>query len=102
GPESPGAHHESVAEAPGAEAAVPADPADSTYRPDRLADWAEFHQQASSLPAEEQEVFDLIWYQELTHAEAAAMLDVSTKTVQRRWHAACLRLHEVLGGRLPE
>jgi RNA polymerase sigma-70 factor (ECF subfamily) len=102
GPESPGAHYESVADAPGAQASPLADPADSTYRPDRLADWAEFHEQASNLPAEEQEVFDLVWYQELTHAEAAALLDVSTKTVQRRWHAACLRLHEALGGALPQ
>jgi RNA polymerase sigma-70 factor (ECF subfamily) len=102
GPESAGAHHDSVAAAqPGAPAPA-LDPADSTHRPDRLADWAEFHEQVSALPDEEQEVFDLLWYQGLTHAEASGLLGVSTKTVQRRWHAACLRLHEALGGDLPQ
>jgi RNA polymerase sigma factor (sigma-70 family) len=57
--------------------------------------------QAESLPDDEREVFGLVWYQGLTHAEAAAILGVSTKTVQRRWHSACLRLHEVMGGDLP-
>jgi RNA polymerase sigma-70 factor (ECF subfamily) len=96
GPESAGAHHHS------SDGAVPTVESDnSTDRPERLADWAEFHEQASHLPNEEQEVFDLVWYQELTHAQAAALLNVSTKTVQRRWHSACLRLHEALGGDLP-
>jgi RNA polymerase sigma-70 factor (ECF subfamily) len=100
GPESPGAHHES---SPGTSGAAPqADPPDPTFGPDRLAHWAEFHEQASHLPPEEQEVFDLLWYQELTHAQAAELLGVATKTVQRRWHSACLRLHEALGGELPQ
>ncbi len=97
GPESAGIHHLSS----DGEVPTVAGPADSTDRPDRLADWAEFHEQAGKLPDEEQEVFDLLWYQELTHAQAAALLNVSTKTVQRRWHSACLRLHEALGGDLP-
>jgi RNA polymerase sigma-70 factor (ECF subfamily) len=103
GPERPGAHHESVGEREDDQTRPAAlDPAaDSTSGPDRLADWAAFHEQASALPAEEQEVFDLIWYQGLTHADAAQVLAVSTKTVQRRWHAACRRLHEALGGELP-
>jgi RNA polymerase sigma-70 factor (ECF subfamily) len=96
GPESAGAHYQSS----DGETPTP-EPSTSTLRPDRLADWAEFHEQASNLPEEEQEVFDLVWYQELTHAQAAALLNVSTKTVQRRWHSACLRLHEALGGDLP-
>jgi RNA polymerase sigma-70 factor (ECF subfamily) len=97
GPESAGAHHQS------SDGELPTrEPADSTDRPDRLANWAEFHEQASNLPEEEQEVFDLVWYQELTHAQAAGLLNVSTKTVQRRWHSACLRLHEALGGDLPQ
>jgi RNA polymerase sigma-70 factor (ECF subfamily) len=96
GPESAGAHHQSRGDE-----TPTGDPSTSTLRPDRLADWAEFHEQASNLPEEEQEVFDLVWYQELTHAQAAALLEVSTKTVQRRWHSACLRLHEALGGDLP-
>jgi RNA polymerase sigma-70 factor (ECF subfamily) len=95
GPQSGGGHHESVAGAPEA-------PADSTCGPDRLASWAEFHEQVDALPEQEREVFDLVWYQGLTHPEAAALLETSTKTVQRRWHAACRKLHEALGGELPQ
>ena len=69
--------------------------------PDTLAAWGEFHRQADALPEEEREVFDLVWYQGLKHTEAAALLGVSARTVKRRWQAACLRLHEVLGGELP-
>ncbi|HKB36491.1 MAG TPA: sigma factor-like helix-turn-helix DNA-binding protein, partial [Gemmataceae bacterium] len=35
------------------------------------------------MPEEQREVFDLVYYQGLSHAEAAALLGVSTKTVQR-------------------
>jgi RNA polymerase sigma-70 factor (ECF subfamily) len=97
GPESSGIHRQS-----GDGERPPFDPASSTYGPDRLAVWAEFHEQVSRLPEDEQEVFDLVWYQELTHDQAAELLNISTKTVQRRWLAARLKLHEALGGNLPE
>jgi RNA polymerase sigma-70 factor (ECF subfamily) len=77
------------------------DQPDPSHDPARLAAWTEFHEQAGALPEEEKEVFDLVWYQGLTRAEAATVLSVSTKTVQRRWQSACLRLHQVLQGRLP-
>ena len=75
--------------------------ADSSHGPSRLAAWSEFHQQVHALPEEEQEVFDLVWYQGLKHTEAAEVLNVSARTVKRRWQAACLRLHEALRGDLP-
>jgi RNA polymerase sigma-70 factor (ECF subfamily) len=90
---------------PAAEERAPApgalDPAHSTLEPSRLASWGEFHEQIGRLPEDEREVFDLVWYQELTHAQAAEVLNLSTKTIQRRWQAACLRLHEALRGNLP-
>jgi RNA polymerase sigma-70 factor (ECF subfamily) len=70
--------------------------------PDRLAAWAEFHRRAEGLPPEEREVFDLLWYQGLSQAEAAAVLGVSDRTAKRRWQAARLRLHEALNGELPD
>jgi RNA polymerase sigma factor (sigma-70 family) len=83
-------------------AAVPhGDRADLSAEPSRMAAWAEFHEHAGDLPEEVGEVFDLVFYQGLSHAEAAALLGVSTKTVQRRWQDGCLRLHTALGGRLP-
>jgi RNA polymerase sigma-70 factor (ECF subfamily) len=104
GPEGPGGKHESVADPDGAtQAETPApEPTDLTHHPGRLAVWGEFHAQIDALPDEEREVFDLVWYQGLTHTEAAALLDVSTKTVQRRWHGACRRLYEALHGEMPE
>jgi RNA polymerase sigma-70 factor (ECF subfamily) len=68
----------------------------------RLEAWATFHEQVEHLPEEDKEIFDLIWYQQLSQSEAAQLLGVSERTVKRRWASARLRLHEVLGGRSPE
>jgi RNA polymerase sigma-70 factor (ECF subfamily) len=48
------------------------------------------------LPEDEREVFDLVGIQGLTHAEAAAVVGVSVKTVQRRLNRARLLLAEQL------
>jgi RNA polymerase sigma-70 factor (ECF subfamily) len=87
--------------ADGESSSPPPDPSDSSLEPTKLAAWGEFHEQIGRLPEDEREVFDLVWYQGLSHAEAAELLGVSTKTIQRRWHAACLALHQALGGNLP-
>ena len=63
-----------------------------TLDPERLAAWTEFHKTVDRLPEEEREVTNLVWYQDLTHDEAARLLDVNTKTVQRRWREARLKL----------
>jgi RNA polymerase sigma factor (sigma-70 family) len=70
--------------------------------PGQLADWAAFHAAVEQLPAEEKEVFDLLWYQELSQAEAAELLKVSDRTVKRRWASARLLLHKALGQNLPD
>jgi RNA polymerase sigma-70 factor (ECF subfamily) len=70
--------------------------------PDRLAAWTEFHQRVEMLPDEERDVFGLLWYQGLSQAEAAEVLGVSERTVKRWWQSARLKLHEALGGRLPD
>jgi len=54
-------------------------------------------QAMESLPAEESEVFDLIKLQALTQVEAADLLGVATKTIQRRLNRAVLLLSEQLG-----
>jgi RNA polymerase sigma-70 factor (ECF subfamily) len=53
------------------------------------------------LPEEEREVFDLVGIQGLTHAEAAAVVGVSVKTVQRRLNRARLLLAERLADLRP-
>ena len=73
---------------------------DSGDEPSRLAIWAEFASR-SSVCRTKGDVFDLVWYQGVGHTEAAELLDVSVKTVKRRWQAACLHLHDALHGELP-
>jgi RNA polymerase sigma factor (sigma-70 family) len=70
--------------------------------PARLQRWSEFHDRIAALPSEEREVFDLFWYHGMSQDEAAALLEVSTRTVKRRWRSARLRLHEAMGDELPE
>jgi RNA polymerase sigma-70 factor (ECF subfamily) len=54
------------------------------------------------LPGDEREVFDLVGIQGLTHAEAATVVEVSEKTVQRRLNRARLLLAERLADLQPK
>jgi RNA polymerase sigma-70 factor (ECF subfamily) len=101
GPEGAGVRQHSRAEPSGASGGGEDEPGNVSLEPSRLLAWSEFHQQVDALPEEEREVFDLVWYQGLSNAEAADLLAVCPRTVKRRWQAACLRLHEALGGNLP-
>ena len=96
------ANHASIAGAGTARAGSPAlNPADTTHDPERLAGWTEFHREIEALPALEREAFDLLFYQGLSQAEASALLDVSERTIKRRWQTARLRLVQALGGKMP-
>ena len=53
------------------------------------------------LPEDEREVFDLVAIQGLSHAETAALVGVSDKTVQRRLNRARLLLAERLADLRP-
>ena len=75
--------------------------AQDTAGPATLLLWTEFHQHVEQLPDEEREVFDLIFYQELSQADAAELLDISVRTIKRRWRSAKLILHDVMNGELP-
>src|SRR5262249_5772672 len=101
GPEGSAAHR---AAAPAVEAtglSAPAPTAGSSHAPHAPAAWREFHERVEQLPAEQREVFDLLWYQELSQEEAAAVLDVSVPTVKRRWRDAKLVLIDMLGHNFP-
>jgi RNA polymerase sigma factor (sigma-70 family) len=100
GPQGLGARH--ATHAGGEHASSPAyDRPDQSHEPSALAAWREFHEQVRELPDEEREVVGLLFYQELTQAEAAAVLHVTVRTVQRRWHAALLKLHAIFKGQWP-
>ena len=56
----------------------------------------------AGLPEDEREVFELVGIQGLTHAEAASVVGVSEKTVQRRLNRARLLLAEQLADLRPD
>jgi RNA polymerase sigma-70 factor (ECF subfamily) len=64
-------------------------------------DWRRMLEVIEGLPEDEREVFDLVGIQELTHAEAAKVIGVSEKTVQRRLNRARLLLAERLADLRP-
>jgi RNA polymerase sigma-70 factor (ECF subfamily) len=72
------------------------DPADE---PSNLLEWCEFHERVNALPDEQREVFDLLLYQGLPQAEAAALLGISVRSVKRLWQQARLRLRDHYPGR---
>jgi len=96
GRQGPGAHEE--AKPRNSSQITPPDKPDTTHEPSRLAEWSEFHKQVSNLPQQEREVFDLLYYHELTQPETARILNVSKETVKARWRSARLRLHELIQG----
>jgi RNA polymerase sigma-70 factor (ECF subfamily) len=80
---------------------APAEPAapDDASELDR---WTAFHEAVERLPTEEREVVGLIFYHGWTQAQVAELFGVHERTVRRRWHAACVRLNEFLGGTFPQ
>jgi RNA polymerase sigma factor (sigma-70 family) len=103
GPEGPVAHHSARRRAGDTEGSPGSvgEPSDATHDPGRLAVWTEFHRRIEGLADADREVFDLLWYQGLTQAEAASVLGLSERQVNRRWIAARLELSEALGGQMP-
>jgi RNA polymerase sigma-70 factor (ECF subfamily) len=100
GPEGDGAHHASQA-GRNPDLAPAHEQPDLTFEPALLEGWADFHRQVQSLPEPQREAVDLLFYQELPQAEAAELLGVSVRTLQRYWQSALLKLHEKLGGHWP-
>jgi RNA polymerase sigma factor (sigma-70 family) len=101
GPMGLGAHHASVGGDSQNADALGGMAADQTHDPAGLAEWTSFHREVENLPETLREVFDLLFYQGLSQAEAAQVLNVSERTVKRHWQSARLSLHAALGGALP-
>jgi RNA polymerase sigma factor (sigma-70 family) len=99
GPQGTGANHASRGEAEGSRDPILAQPAPSEEP--TLSAWCAFHDQVRHLPSEEREVVDFLFYQELTQDETAELLQVTKRTVQRRWQSALLKLHAALKGQWP-
>jgi RNA polymerase sigma-70 factor (ECF subfamily) len=78
------------------------EPGDSTWHPDDLACWSEFHAAADRLPEPERTAFDLLYYHELSQTDVAEMMQVSERQVRRYWQSARRELHRMLEGMLPK
>lgn len=75
---------------------TPVDPGERTGDPSRLALWTDFHEAVERLPADERDVFSLIWYHELGQEQVAGLLGISVPTVKRRWLTARLTLQRFM------
>jgi RNA polymerase sigma-70 factor (ECF subfamily) len=93
GPEGFGAKHHTDGTDPGGRLA---EAVDEDGSPESLESWAAFHEAVDRLPEAEREVVNLLWYDNRTHAQAAEVLGVATKTIQRRWAAARLMIRDAL------
>jgi RNA polymerase sigma factor (sigma-70 family) len=74
------------------------EPSSSTLDGAKVQRWTEFHEAVARLPDDLRAVFDLLWYQELPQAEAAALLGIAVPTVKLRWMKARLQVQQALGG----
>jgi RNA polymerase sigma factor (sigma-70 family) len=77
------------------------EPADPGKSPSELALRAEIDEMIGALPPEHLEVFDLLYYNQMSREDAADALGVSLSTLDRRWLAAREALIERYGGELP-
>ncbi|MFM9057515.1 MAG: RNA polymerase sigma factor [Planctomycetaceae bacterium] len=82
---------------PGAERHVDRVPAAD----DGLDRWQAFHEEIDALPAEQREVFHMVWYLGCDQKTVAAALGCSERTVKSRWRAAREAVHAGLGGDPP-
>jgi RNA polymerase sigma-70 factor (ECF subfamily) len=105
GPQGMAAHHSTnraIANPESSEEQIDQGPADDTAGPATINEWTEFHSLVERLPLEQHQVFDLHYYCGISHADAAKLLNISEKTVKRRWVAAKLMLHNMIKGEFPE
>ena len=99
GPLGLAAHHRTAAAADPDQRVPQAayDPGDVTADPQRLAQWGELHAAIEGLPDESREMFDLLWYHELSQEQASELVGVGVRQIKRRWREAKLQLAASLG-----
>jgi RNA polymerase sigma-70 factor (ECF subfamily) len=98
-----GSHHDTAMRNADGDVTPKYEQADVSGEPGDLVEWTEFHEQVEAMPEEEREVFNLVWYEQMTHEQVAEILGVTKRTVRRRWQDARYRLQKVrFGEPLPE
>lgn len=58
--------------------------------------WTEFHAAVDRLPEPHRTAFDLLYYHELTQMEAAEVMNVSIRQMQRYWQSAGIKLRRMI------
>ena len=86
GPEGIGANHHTDT------GSVVSGKQDQQIEPANLESWSRFHNAVESLPDDERQVVNLLWYEALSQPEAAEAIGVSLATIKRRWASARLKL----------
>jgi len=76
-------------------------PVAEQVEPEELEMWTRLHETVEQLPAEDREVFSLVFYHGWTQPQIAELFTVNERTIRRRWQSACLELSRRLGGQLP-
>ena len=69
--------------------------------PETLDSWARFHEAVESMPGDERDVFQLVWYGGLPQKDVAAILGISLPTMQRRWYRSRHFISDALSGEPP-
>jgi len=100
GPEGMGKKHATTDEKDG-NLAQYSEKCDPTDDPVSLTEWTELHERAQNLPDEDREVFDLLYYHGLTQPEAAEILEISLRTLKRRWLRARQAMYDAFHGSPP-
>lgn len=104
-PNGMGANHHSAGHGDTDRSVALLDTGDGMASPSQIASqterWALLHEQIDQLPADEQEIVELLWFHDLRQSQAADLLAIDVRTVRRRWQRARLKLFDALGGELP-
>lgn len=93
-------HHQTQMVSSGDEGEAPAwnEPVEVTHDPKRVSEWGEFHETIESLPDDQKEIVELLWYHGLTQVAAAEVMGITHKQVRTLWRNARLHLADKLGG----
>lgn len=68
----------------------------SADEPETLEQWLRFHESVGLLPDDEREVFEAIWYGNLSQQQVSDLQGISISTVKRRMRSVRIRLATVL------
>lgn len=105
GPQGQGAHHHTAtapSDADSTPRGEPTDPAPTPSQQALLAErWEKLYRAVEALPDDKRAVVELVWFHGLTHAQGAALLGMSERTVGRHWRAARVTLFDELQGEIP-